>query len=232
MAQWHANLCGLGEIFDKAQVKTALASLYKYNFIPRMREIANFWRNYCLNDEGGLLIATWPQGKYCPVVPLPYETETQNGYEYQALIHMIQEGLVDEGLRGVAAIRERYDGAKRNPWNEFECGSNYARSMASYSLLLTFSGFAYDMTKGHVGFAPLRYAGAPEQLRYFWSVQNAWGTYVYDDNAAVFNVTEGALTLCSFAPEAGAAIAFAAPVTIQAGEGLRFVKEDGRWKRA
>ena len=32
LAQWHANLYGLGEIFDPAQVKTALARIFKYNF--------------------------------------------------------------------------------------------------------------------------------------------------------------------------------------------------------
>ena len=68
-----------------------------------------------------------------------------NGYEYAAAIQMIQSGLVDEGMAVVTAMRDRYDGEKRNPWNEFECGSNYARSMASYSLLNAFSGFQFDM---------------------------------------------------------------------------------------
>ena len=44
--------------------------------------------------------------------------------------------------------------ACNNPWNEIECGSNYARSMSSYSLLLSLSGFEYDMAKGYVGFSP------------------------------------------------------------------------------
>ena len=51
---------------------------------------------------------------------------------------MIMTGLVDEGMTCVEAIRQRYDGERRNPWNEFECGSNYARSMASYALLNAF----------------------------------------------------------------------------------------------
>ena len=43
-------------------------------------------------------------------------------------------------------VVDRYDGEKRNTFNEMECGSNYARSMASYSLIPAFSGFTYDMT--------------------------------------------------------------------------------------
>jgi len=62
---------------------------------------------------------------------------------------------VAEGLEIVAAIRDRYDGEKRNPWNEFECGSNYARSMANYALLLAMSGFEYNMAEGRIGFDPV-----------------------------------------------------------------------------
>ena len=37
-----------------------------------------------------------------------------NGFEYSAAIHMIMNGLVDEGMTCVAAIRHRYDGERRN----------------------------------------------------------------------------------------------------------------------
>lgn len=43
VAQWHANLCGLGEIFDRVQTKKALISLYKNNFKESVRDVANTW---------------------------------------------------------------------------------------------------------------------------------------------------------------------------------------------
>ncbi len=147
LAQWHASLYGLGEIFDPEQVKQANAAIFKYNFIPLMRDAYNPDRLYCLNDEGGLVICAWPQGVRQPVIPAPYSQETMNGFEYSAAIHMIMTGLVDEGMTCVEAVRMRYDGERRNPWNEFECGSNYARSMASYALLNAFSGFEFDMVQ-------------------------------------------------------------------------------------
>jgi hypothetical protein len=107
------------------------------------------------------------------MTPLPYAGETQNGYEYAAAIQMIQSGLVEEGITAVTAIRDRYDGEKRNPWNEFECGSNYARSMASYSLLNAFSGFRFDMRQGLIGFDPVQPHDG--RFRCFWSLDPAWG---------------------------------------------------------
>lgn len=50
-----------------------------------------------------------------------------NGFEYAAAIHMIMDGLVDEGMTCVEAIHWRYDGERRNPWSEFECGNSSRR---------------------------------------------------------------------------------------------------------
>ncbi|GHT97097.1 hypothetical protein FACS1894142_0800 [Spirochaetia bacterium] len=185
IAQWHANLCGLGEIFDKAQVKKALAAIHKYNYKPSLRFHFNPCRIYGLNDEAGAVICEWPDGTYKPVIPLPYAEETQHGYEYEAAICMIQEGLEKEGLDIVRGIRDRYTGENRNPWNEIECGSNYARSMASYSLLLTYSGFSYDMTKSEIGFAPIR------DGKYFWSLDKAWGVFEQQGNNCTLKVLYG-----------------------------------------
>ena len=152
LAQWHANLYGLGEIFDPKQTKSALQALFKHNFKPSMRNFYNPWRVFCINDEGGIVIADWPEGKIKPMIPVCYAQETMNGFEYSAAVLMIQNGMIEEGMAVVVALRDRYDGEKRNPWNEFECGSSYARSMASYALLNAFSGFEFDMRQGYIGF--------------------------------------------------------------------------------
>ncbi len=193
VAQWHANICGLGEIFDKTKTRKALESISKYNFKRNMGDFFNPCRVFCLNDESGLVICAWPDDKDKPAFPPPYAEETMNGFEYASASHMIQEGLVDEGLEAVKAIRERYDGERRNPWNEFECGSNYARSMASYSLLLALSGFEFDLVKGLIGFNPPRMENG--KFRCFWSLGTGWGIFETGADGAAIRVYKGKLEL-------------------------------------
>lgn len=193
LAQWHADLYGLGEIFDPAQVRAASAAIYRHNFIPEMGAVYNPCRIYCLNDEGGLVICAWPRGTHKPVIPAPYSQETMNGFEYAAASHMILLGLVDEGAECVAAIRRRYDGERRNPWNEFECGSNYARSMASYALLNAYSGFRFDSRAGMLGFAPVRAEGG--HFRCFWSLNRGWGEFEMTPARVELRLLAGELSL-------------------------------------
>ncbi|MFW5980580.1 MAG: GH116 family glycosyl-hydrolase [Halanaerobiaceae bacterium] len=197
LAQWHANLCGLGEIYDQEQTIQSLQSIYKYNFKTGMRDFFNPCRLYSLNEERGLVICDWPEDKYRPAVPLTYAQETMNGFEYQAAIHMIQEGMIDQGMNVIKGIRDRYDGEKRNPWNEFECGSNYARSMASYALLPTFSGFTFDMVDNRIGFDPINLDDLEANFKYFWSLGTGWGIVESIDNIIKLKVLYGSLTVKS-----------------------------------
>ena len=194
VAQWHADLYGLGEIFDPRQVRKAMRGLYRHNFAKPMRHRYNPCRIYCLNDEAGLIICTWPEGTDKPAIPLPYAQETQNGYEYAAAGLMIRSGLVSKGMDVVEAVRDRYDGEKRNPWNEFECGSNYARSMASYALLNAFSGLTFDATRQMIGFDPIVGKGV-KTFRCFWSLNTAWGRFVLSAGCAEIRVLYGTLAL-------------------------------------
>ena len=192
LAQWMSDLVGLGDILDREHVQSALSSIYRYNFKKSLRRHFNPCRVYGLGREAGTVICEWPQGREKPVVPVPYSEETMHGFEYQAASHMIARGMEKEGLEMVRAVRDRYDGAKRNPWNEIECGSNYARSMASYALLLVYSGLIYDIPRGRLGMKPLR----PEREgKFFWSVSGAWGQMEFEKGAVRMNILGGELAL-------------------------------------
>lgn len=193
LGQWHADITGLGDVFDPEQRRIALQSMMKNNFKPTLRETANMWRVFALNDEGGALICDYPAGCEKPAIPIPYCEECMTGFEYAFAGLLIAEGFIDEGLRVVRAVRGRYDGKKRNPYNEIECGSNYARSMASFALLPICSGFSFDLPSGMIGFAPV----TDGDFRCFWSVGSGWGDFLRRGAVDEIAVRSGRLTLAS-----------------------------------
>lgn len=192
LAQWHANICGLGEIYDKKQLITALESIYKYNFKPVMREYANPCRVFATGGESGTVICEYPEGREKPSIPVPYCQEVMTGMEYAYAGLLFGEGLFDKGLECVKAVRGRYDGDKRNPFSEIECGSNYARSMASFALIPILAGFEFDMPRGKIGFSPLE---KREKFKSVWSLDGAWGTYEADVSGAALKISRGKLKL-------------------------------------
>lgn len=194
LAQWHANILGLGEIFDSKQVDTALDSMMKYNYKESMRDFANPWRIFSLEDEAGSVICVYPQRAHKPEIPIPYCEETMTGFEYALSGLLCSEGKINEGIKVAKAVRDRFDGKKRNPWNEFECGSNYARSMASYALIPILSGFEFDMPHNHIGFNPYK----KDKFNCIWSLDNVWGSIAIDTEKATLSVFEGSVTLQSF----------------------------------
>lgn len=191
VADWHAALMGLPPIFVPEHRKSALQSIYRYNFMS-MRELSNPWRVFVINDEKGTVMCTWPKGQTKPLIPLPYTEECMTGFEYTVACSMLQCGMESEALELVTAVRDRYDGKKRNPWAELECGASYSRAMASYSFLLTYSGFRYDLTKGMIGFIPIRNGS------YFWSIDGAWGSVNVQNDHVTLHVLYGKLHLKEF----------------------------------
>lgn len=191
VADWHADLMGLPHIFDQDHRKTALATLYRLNFVS-MRDLANPCRVFAANGEKGLIMCNWDENVEKPKIPIPYTQEVMTGFEYAAAANMLQCGMEKEALDIVNAVRERYDGKKRNPWAEIECGASYARAMASYSFLLIYSGFTYDMTQNMLGFLPKKNG------KYFWSIDGAWGLVSITATSLSFEVLYGELELKKF----------------------------------
>jgi uncharacterized protein (DUF608 family) len=141
---WLSEVSGLSDILEDEKVKKNLQSIYKYNFKTDLSAHANPQRpGYAIGKEAGLLLCTWPKGGK-PSLPFVYSDEVWTGIEYQVASHLLLKGYVKEGLDIVRGCRNRYDGIIRNPYNEYECGHWYARAMASYALLQTYTGVRFD----------------------------------------------------------------------------------------
>jgi hypothetical protein len=185
MGQSWAWQVGLPRVFPVKETLSALRSLWKYNFTPdvgpyRDRYKAGRW--YAMAGEAGLLMCTFPRAGWDyeqakgkgPDWAAGYFNECMNGFEYQAAGHMVWEGMVQEALAVTRAVHDRYHAARRNPWNEVECGDHYARSMASYGVFLAACGFEYHGPKGRLGFAPRL---SPERFKAAFTTAEGWGTF-------------------------------------------------------
>ena len=170
-------------------------------------------RSYVLGDESALLMAAYPKDR--PDNPFPYFTEVMTGFEYTAAIGMIYEGMVEDGIDCIKAIRDRYEGHRRNPFDEAECGHHYARAMAAWAAHLALTGFHYSaVTK------TMTLTDRPG--RYFWSTGYAWGVCAIsqseDGLKAELSVLHGSLTLSSLQLGDSGGSGFDPPLELAAGE--------------
>jgi len=173
IGQWYAKMLGLGYLYDPRNIRETLRSIFKYNWKPNLWNHPSLLRIYALNDEAGLIVCTWPKGER-PGYAFYFADEVWCGIEYQVASHMLYENMVKEGLAIVKGIRDRHRGDRRNPWDEFECGHHYARSMASYALLLALSGFRYSAPEKILRFEPKI---NQERFVSFFSTATGWGLY-------------------------------------------------------
>ncbi|MCX7795885.1 MAG: GH116 family glycosyl hydrolase [bacterium] len=185
LGQWLADMIGLGDLIPKDYIEKSLESIFKYNFKDNLSNHSNCQRTYALNDEKGLILCTWPKGNR-EIFPFPYSDEVWTGIEYQVASHLIYRGFIKEGLTIVRALRERFDGLRRNPWNEPECGHHYARAMASWGLLLALSGYEYDGRDFSISFNPKI---CISNFRSFFSTHSGWGMFSQEISKDFFKVS-------------------------------------------
>ncbi|MGN1214510.1 MAG: GH116 family glycosyl hydrolase [Bacteroidaceae bacterium] len=186
VGQYMAHVCGLGYLGNRDNMRSALQSVWRYNYVSDFSRHFNNMRSYVLGNEAGLLMASWPKGRL--KVPFPYFAEVMTGFEYCAATSMIQEGLTDEALKVIGSIRARYDGAKRNPFSEAECGYHYARSMASWAPIIAWCGFNYSGITQSMSVAD-------REGCYFWSNGSAWGLLTVSAKEVKIDVLYGKLVL-------------------------------------
>jgi non-lysosomal glucosylceramidase len=175
VGQCAATLTGLGDLLDPAHVQSTLRAVKSRNFRPSFAHHFNHMRSFVLGDEAGVLMCSYDSDQR-PVRPFPYFNEVMTGFEYTAATGLLQSGAVDDALEVIRAIRDRYDGAKRNPFDEAECGHHYARAMASWSAFAAWNGISY-----HGVDDTLTIQARSGARRRFWSMGSAYGTWHTSD---------------------------------------------------
>jgi len=188
LGQWWAHQLDLGWLYPPDRVRTALASLLKYNFRGNFQGLRQLPRQFVAADDPGLQMITWPKGPR-PAKVIRYGDEVMTGFEYSAAAAMVQAGLMREGLLVARAVAIRYDGRLRtgltaddtaswgysgNPFGDDECGKFYARAMSVWSMLLACQGFVYDGPAGLIGFKPV---WKPEDHVSFFTAAEGWGLF-------------------------------------------------------
>lgn len=147
LGDFAARSVGLPAVADAAHAKVTLATI-----IDKCRRKScdefNPMRSYVLSDEVSLKMAWYPPDMI-PCSPFPYYRETMTGFEYVVAALLAWTGDRREAESVVRDIRARYDGRKRNPFDEAECGHHYARALASWTVMKAFDpSFCVTKEKG------------------------------------------------------------------------------------
>ncbi|HTY37378.1 MAG TPA: GH116 family glycosyl-hydrolase [Bacteroidota bacterium] len=167
IGQMMAHVSGLGYLTDPKHVRSTLASIMKYNYRKSLSDHFNCLRTFALGDEAALLMASYPHDR--PSNPFPYFTEVMTGFEYTAAIGMLYDGMGENGLTCITNLRNRYDGLKRNPYDEAECGHHYGRAMISWGEILALTGFHFSAVNQEMSVAS-------KETSSLWSNGYAYGT--------------------------------------------------------
>jgi uncharacterized protein (DUF608 family) len=198
IGQYLADVAGLGPLLDAAHIRKTLESIHKYNYRAQLFEHDSVQRVYALNDEAALLVCDYTRGGR-PKIPFPYFQEAWTGIEYLVAAQFIHAGMLKEGLETIENVRRRYDGERRNPWDEPECGHHYARAMSAWSNVIAFSGFDYHGAGKALSLAPKTQA----EFTSFFSTGLGWGLFSIGNGRLELSLTEGNLPLRSIRPGPG-----------------------------
>lgn len=218
IGQYMAHICDLGYLLSPENMKTTLQTIKRKNFKKGFYDHLSTFRSFAIGDEAGLLMAYYPKGKR-EARPFPYFSEVMTGFEYSTAAHMIYEGLENEGLEVIRAIRNRYNGTNRNPYNEGEFGHRYGRAMASWSGLLAYTGFFYSGVTNTIRFKA-------QKGNYFWSNGYAYGTVDISENnnkfEAILHVLGGEIKIDKFVFKGANVVELKKAVMIHGGDQYKF----------
>ncbi len=186
IGQWWAHQLDLGHVLPREHVVSALRAVVGHNLRKGFSDFDHPYRVFADEDDTGLLMCTWPRGGR-PAVPTRYCDEVWTGSEYQVAAHCLWEGLDTEAWAILDGLWARYDGRRRNPYNEIECGDHYVRAMAGWSVLDAVSGISWDERTGHL---TTRSPG-----RWPLLLPSGWGHLTRDPAGVEIVCTAGSMTI-------------------------------------
>ena len=134
VGDYAARHVGLGPVADEEHARTTLDTILARNRSDPEASQFNNMRDFAFPEEPALKMAWYPDGRM-PKKPFPYYVENMTGFEYVVAANLAQRGDFARAEQVVRDIRDRYDGRKRNPFDEAECGHHYARALAAWSVL-------------------------------------------------------------------------------------------------
>ena len=207
---------GLPRVLPEKETRSALQSLWKYNFSPDAGSYFKYQsslikkgRKYVSVGDAGMIMCSFPNPDWDIKKAggdkgyAYYLIECWTGNEHQVASHMLWEGMPLEAMSMEKAIHERYSPNKRNPYSEVECGDHYSRAMASYGTYIAACGFEYHGPKKQIGFAPRI---TPDKFRAAFIAAEGWGTFAQsiakEKMTATLEIKWGKLPLQSLALDA------------------------------
>ncbi|XP_065909541.1 non-lysosomal glucosylceramidase-like [Dysidea avara] len=180
--QWWAHSLDLGYLLPQEHVQSTVSSVFAGNHTDSFNPADQHPRKFFDQRDAGLYIGRWPDGKV-PSNALLYTSEgAWTGLEYPFAGLALYEGLSDIALKVLLDARNKYDGTRRSPWNEVECGDHYTRPMAGFLLFEIASGQQWNVFTQSIQFAPrLNFTN----FKGFFITNTAWGQYIQNGNDAM-----------------------------------------------
>lgn len=137
LGDYAARAVGLPSVVDPVHEKKSLEAVCRLCRKLPDDDLFNNMRGFVYAGETSLRMAWYDEARM-PKVPFPYYRETMTGFEYVVAALLAWTGAKDEAVRVVKDIRDRYDGFKRNPFDEPECGNHYARTLSAWTVFKAF----------------------------------------------------------------------------------------------
>ncbi|XP_046842909.1 uncharacterized protein LOC124436960 [Xenia sp. Carnegie-2017] len=182
IGQWWSYFLGLGPLLPVDHIRSHLKYVFERNHVEEFDPATQKPRKFYDNRDAGLHITYWDveAGEKVPNDPLLYSFEgAWSGLEHTFAGLLLYEKMLPAACQVLEECRQKYDGTRRSPWNEIECGDHYCRALGAFLHLDIGSGLSWDILA--IGEEAIELNFAPlfnhENFKSFFIVASGWGCF-------------------------------------------------------